>query len=424
MRKGLGVIRGSAYMLGGATLATALRYAFQIAVARWLGAADYGLISNVFSWVLTLVGFLSSGAAVTITRYVAQREAQGLNSKSVVRGGLIVEGALLGALLIVGLLFRSTLAEHLFNGSQFMLLVMIGTTIGQGALVVLHGVIKGFRRFRYNAVLLSALPAIRLGLAGLLVSVLTYGATGAAWAILLAPMPVLVLAIYWTWRVAKENPGQHAEPMPISALIAFALPATIMTGIERFMPRSGTMLLNLLSAENVDELVGLFTAALTLARAPEVLLEALSGPLLSNFSRADAMGNAALIKRYVTRTVQALALILVAYLVVMPLLGPRLIPFIYGKGFSFPRFDVFLLSLGTGFYFAAKLMSQIALVNKGAVHVARVWAIGTVVLVLLAIALPLPLLRRVEGGYILSNALVAGVLTYQALRKTKAPSRE
>ena len=421
MKKGLGVIKGSAYMLGGATLATALRYAFQIAVARWLGAADYGVVINLFSWVLTLVGFLSSGTAVTITRYVAQREARAQDSRSVLQGGLIVEGILLSALLIVSVVFRSVLAEHIFHGSQILLFIMIGAVIGQGSLVVLHGVIKGFRRFHYNAVLLSALPAIRLGIAGVLVAVLAYGSTGAALAILLAPMPVLILAIYWTWRVAKESPGQRAEPLPIGAFIAFALPATIMTGIERFMPRSGTILLNLFSAENMDELVGLFTAAITLVRAPEVLLEALSGPLLSNFSRADAIGDAALLKRYVTRTAEALVLILIAYMVAMPLLGPRLIPFIYGKGFSFPRFDVLLLSIGTGFYFAAKLMRQIVLVSKGAGYVARIWAYGTILLIVLTIVLPLPLLRRVEVSYILANGLVAGLLTSQALRTTRGP---
>ena len=424
VEKGLGVVKGSVYMLGGAMLATALRYAFQIAAARWLGSADYGVISNLFSWVLTLVGFLSSGTAVTITRRVAQREAQGKDSSSVLQGGLVVESVLLGIMLIAGIIFRSALAEHVFHGSRILLFIMIGAVIGQGSLVVLQGVIKGFRRFRYSAILTFALPAIRLGLAGVLVAVLAYGSSGAALAILLAPMPVLVLAIYWTWCAAKEDPGRRDEPMPVGTFIAFALPATIMTGIERFMPRSGTILLNLFSAENADEIVGLFTAAITLARAPEVLLEALSGPLLSNFSRADAMGDAALLKRYATRTAEAMALLPIVYVLAMPLLAPKLIPFIYGKEFSFPRFDVFLLSIGTGFYFAAKLMRQIVLVNRGAGYVARTWAYGTGLLIVLTIVLPLPLLRRVETSYILANGLVAGLLTYQVIRATRAPRRQ
>lgn len=408
-------------MLSGATMAAALRYAFQILTARWLGVAEYGVVSNLFAWVLTLVGFLSSGTAVAITRFVSQREAQGKDANSAIRGGLIMEGALFAGLVAVGYIFRTALADRVFEGDPFLLFVMIGAVIGQGMLVMLHGVLKGFRRFRFSAALLFVLPAIRLSLAGVLVAVLAYGATGAAISILVAPVPALILGIYWTWRAVREGGGGVSEPLSFQAFAAFALPATFVTGIERFMPRSGTMLINLLAGGNAAELVGLFTAALTLARAPELLLEALSGPLLSNFSRADALGDRALLRRYVLRTIQALAIVLVAYAIAMPIVGPRLIPIIYGKGFSFPQADLFLLSVGTGFYFSAKLVRQLVLVKRGAAYVARIWICGLVVLVATALLLPLTLLRRVETAYVLSNGLVAAILVLQAYQSAKQP---
>ena len=202
--------------------------------------------------------------------------------------------------------------------------------------------------------------------------------------------------------------------MPLHSFLAFALPATIISGIDAFLPRSGTILINLLAVEKADELVGLFTAAALLARLPELFVESISAPLLSNVSRADAMNNRPLVRQYTTRMTQAMVALALAYMLGISILGPRLVPLIYGKEFWFPRFDIFLLSVGTGFYILAKLYSQTAMVKKGAGYVAMIWAIATIALIAFSIGAPLPLLRRVEVSYIVANGFVAAVLAYQS----------
>jgi len=417
--QGQGMVKGSLYMLLGGVSATGLRYAFQILAARWLGAADFGVISNLFSWILTIVGLLSSGTSIAMVRYIAQRKARGWAAKPVIRSGAIVQGVLVAGLLALGALFGTFLADRLFEGSRFLLIILLGGIVGHGLKAFLLGVLRGFRQFRHVAVTISVMPAARLAFAALLGVALGYGVEGVAWAILLAPVSAIILAAYWSRRLVRGDTTAARVPLPLSEFISLALPATIMTGITRFLPRSGTILTNLLATENVDETVGLFTAALVLARLPELLIESLNGPLLSNFSRANANNDRALLRQYVTRSTQLIGGTLLLYMLGMAALGPRLIPLIYGKQFWFPRLDLVLLVIGTGFYTMAQIHSQIVLVKRGAAYVAWTWVFGAIVLVALAVVTPRPLFRRIETSYILANGLVAGILTYQSYRSIK-----
>ncbi len=416
MRQGQGLVRGSIYMLIGGGLATGLRYAFQILAARWMGAADFGVVSNLFSWNLIIVGLLSAGVSLAVVRYIAQREAQGRTAKPVVANGALMLGVLLAAFVLVSLLFAGFWSEQLFSGSRFLLFILVGSVVAQSEMLLFSGVLRGFRRFKYVAVVLNVMPAVRLALVGLLVGALGYGITGAGWAILIAPVASLVVAAYWSRPLLRRDQQREPAPMPLREFVAFALPATIMTGILRFLARSGTILVNLLATENVDEMVGLFTAALVLARLPELLVEALSGPLLSNFSRAEATHDRALLKSYVLRTTQLVGVVMLAYTLFLSLAGSRLIPIIYGKGFSFPTLDMMLLAVASGLFTMAEVHSQIVVVNKGAGYVARIWALIAVVLVALSVFLPLPLYRRVEVASLVSHGLAAALLAYQSFR--------
>jgi O-antigen/teichoic acid export membrane protein len=411
-------------MLVGSAVAALLRYAFQILVARWLGVADFGIISNLFSWILTLVGFGCAGGAIAFNRFIAQREAQQQETRSTIGTGLWIQGVVFAALALIGLLFRDPLANRIFGGNEHLLFIMIGTVISQGAVVLLRGILRGFRRFGYTGVLVAGVPALRLAFSALLGLALGLGLRGVTWAILLASVPMLLPGIYWTYKMARERKNERPAPaMSARHFLDLALPATIMSGIQRFVPRSGTILLNLLVAGQMDATVGLLTAALTLARIPELVLDAMGGPLLSNLSRLEARDDRATLATYVKRTNQGVLVVIIAYTLALPWFGPRLIPLIYGGDFSFARRDMFLVTLGTAFYLGAKLYSQIILVERGAHSVARTWGLATALLIVATILLPFPPLLRTELGYLLGNGLAFVILLYQATQMVKHAQR-
>lgn len=168
-------LSGSAVLLAGSGLATATNFAYNMAVARFLGPTGFGNVTAVYT-LLVLCSAVTLSFQIVTAKVVAQ-QGSSAEKISAYRGfsrSAWFSGALLALLCV---LFRNVIAEYLNLPSSF-LVVLLG--VGAAFYVPLgtrRGYLQGTLGFRYLAINLVLEALIRLG-GSLACIVLGYGVVG------------------------------------------------------------------------------------------------------------------------------------------------------------------------------------------------------------------------------------------------------
>jgi O-antigen/teichoic acid export membrane protein len=143
------LIKGSAIVMIGSLLGSALNYFFHFVVGRMLSPSDYGILMSLFS-ILYIVGVPGGILGTTATKFASQYKARG-DFKAVTAALFWVEKlvAILGvALLILAIVFRGWLAEFLRIPDPWLpavFFVFIGLSfLGSAPL----GFLRGLSRFK------------------------------------------------------------------------------------------------------------------------------------------------------------------------------------------------------------------------------------------------------------------------------------
>ena len=210
------ILSGSVVLLSGSGLVTALNFAYNIAVARFLGPKGFGNATAVYT-LLTLISALTLSFQIVSAKVVAQQTSPEQKSAAY-RGfhrGAWAAGILIALVLI---LFQQAISNYLnLSDPTLIALLAIGTAFyvplgsrrgyAQGA--------YGFRRLATNLVLEGA---VRLG-GSLLMIFLGYGVPGVI-AANSAAVAVAYIAI--TPRLAHRIPN----PVHLSRALRETLQAT------------------------------------------------------------------------------------------------------------------------------------------------------------------------------------------------------
>ncbi|QNI33195.1 oligosaccharide flippase family protein [Alloacidobacterium dinghuense] len=169
------ILSGSFVLLSGSGLATAINFAYNIAVARFLGPTGFGHATAVYT-LLTLISAVTLSFQIVSAKMVAQQsspEDKGAAYRDFHRGAWGC-GILAGLLL---LLFQSAIAEYLKLPSPFLVALL---AVGAAFYVPLgsrRGYIQGAYGFRRLATNLVLEGAVRLG-GSLLLIMLGLGVEG------------------------------------------------------------------------------------------------------------------------------------------------------------------------------------------------------------------------------------------------------
>ena len=155
------VLSGSAILLAGLSLATLINFAYNIAVARFLGPTAFGHTTAVYT-LLILISSVTLSFQILTAKIVAQQESQ--EAQAVAYNGFHWRGWAAGILVgLLLLIFRHTVTAYLNLPDPILIeLLAIGTTF-YVPLGARRGYIQGVCSFRHLAYNLVLEGLVRLG---------------------------------------------------------------------------------------------------------------------------------------------------------------------------------------------------------------------------------------------------------------------
>jgi O-antigen/teichoic acid export membrane protein len=368
-----------AWLLSGAMLAAGvLAYAFHILAAQTLSQSQYGQIAVLWAALFLTVVVLFRPLEQTTARAVADRLARGQEARSVLRSVALVYGCALGLVAVGAVAFWGELTDRFFDGNQFMTAMLVVGIAGYGIQYIGRGILGGLRRFRGLSAIhvtdgtirfLFALPL--LAVASPDVAAVALAAAGIGGAI-----PPL-------WRFRAEirhlSVGASDEHFHMRAALGFAAPAVVIAAADQLLV-NGAPLVVVGSGGSQKAAANVFAATM-LVRVPVFLFTGVAGSFLPNLTRLNAEDDH---HRFVATVIRVCVVFLgatVAIVVVAALLGPTVMPIVFGSDYHASAKDLALLGLAAGCYLAAATISQALLaLNRGS-NAAVAWAIGATLFV-------------------------------------------
>lgn len=374
------------YVAVGAVVAGIAGYLVILIAARVLGPADYVGFSVFWAALYVLIGVLF-GIQQEVTR--ALREELVRPSAATRRGPPLVVIALgLGAL--AGLLAAATTpvwGPAALGARWPVLAVMIGLAAVLAAVqFAVTGVLGALGEWRAFASVVSLEALLRLS-AFAIVAWLVGGVEAMAWA------TVVVFAASWIWAaIPGRARSRLAAPLGASlpsALSRFAQ-AMVAAGASGILINGFPALLTALSPGVDAARLGVIILLVTLTRAPLLVpLVAFSGVLVAHFvDRRGARG--VLVRPLAAVTAASLVLSVVAALV-----GPPLLPLVFGPDYLTDALTVGLLTFACGGLAAITVTGAAALAaDRHAAYVAG-WLLAVVGAVAALVFVPLEIEWRV-----------------------------
>jgi O-antigen/teichoic acid export membrane protein len=174
---------------------------------------------------------------------------------------------------------------------------------------------------------------------------------------------------FWSkdnWLASARPIAVMAAPMGVHAL-ALLLTSSLDLWILQIM-LAGTQ----------EDMVGLYLAALNIARVPGFALSAVAAVLLPSVSQANALNDRASVERYIN---QALRFFLITYLpilIVLAALAEEVMPLVYGSEFAGGGMLLPILVIAHGFWALHAILSSVLIALGRVGEIALVSAVAIV----------------------------------------------
>jgi O-antigen/teichoic acid export membrane protein len=433
-KTGWGIKSGTVYMAFSYSLSTVLVLGFQVIAVRILKPEQYGLVSVLYSSVVFLSLFLGQTFELTLSRYVSEYEAKGLDCFSLIKQALFWQACALVCFLGISILLRDEIIKRLFPEMPLFFYVLIACGVCYSFEVGIRGVMRGLREFGYYGTVTITINLFRIVFLLLLVGVMQKGLLGAGLSILLASIANVSISFFWYLRAWDRLKGKSAgvQGMTLWRLLQFVAPTMAMFGCGTYFYNTGPMFIKLLGGQSANELAGLFLIAVMISRLPLQLSEALSTNLLPNMSRLSAQDDWRSMKHYITKSYQLFVPLSLAAIVGVYLFGPYILRLLHPE-FSYSRLGLTLLMSGTAVIMLVAAYNQFLLARSKMTSVVIGWLVGCGVLTAIILTLPGDILFRLEIGYLVAAIAIwirlaisanRSLREMQAVEKHKLPSRQ
>jgi O-antigen/teichoic acid export membrane protein len=303
--------------------------ATNLVLARVLGPNGAGLYYLAFAIVTGTAVLSRAGLDVAAVRLVAVASA---NYRPPYIAGLqrAITRFLLGtsaATTVCLLIFAPFIAEDLFGEAQLtpVLRVMAAGTAAFAVLVLCVALYRGLRRPIAATILETAAPA-GLSLFLLLALAPSFGARGAALALVLSW--VSVAAAGWIMFVRRMATSDY-EKVKVRSLLSVSLPLLWTSGMNLVLAYGDVLMLGALSS---PDQVGVYSIALRVAIATNVIAAAVTGVASPQFAQLWAAGQKTELKRLACASTAVMTLASLP-LLVFAMAQPARVMSLFGEDF-------------------------------------------------------------------------------------------
>ncbi len=380
-----GVRKGTIFNILGQYGAAFFVFLFQVIAARFLGPSKFGLLSLLYSLIMTFKIVLSSGVRDTLMKnipyYRTSKDSGDL--RTVYSKATLVFSIFAGIFLLITILFSSKIAFNFFDANLILLFEFIlGVLLFSGFRFFLS-IVEGHREFHIVSLFLIIQRFfIFIGIVvGLLLekSVVSAGA-----GIALSPViPTVILMILIGKRNWFSLKGNHK---PVKGIELFIIELSFLNFFSLFLLRLGPMMIKLIGGAHANYYNGLYTAVFMPLNFMRSALIALSISLFPNISRAFGENNKEQIERYIKKSTIIVLSVITSVSLIFFLWGPGIVQLVMGNSYIVQRLDCLLISLMVGFYMFARLINRI-LVAGGKYRVSLFSIIGSLFVAIIAVVL-------------------------------------
>jgi O-antigen/teichoic acid export membrane protein len=393
-----------------------LAYAFNVLAARALGPELYGPIAVLWAAVFLTAVVLFRPLEQTLSRSIAERTAQEVDARPVVRSVVRLAVVISGLALTACIVAWEPITDGLFAGQPLLTAALAVAIVGYCLSYLVRGLVGGVRWFGgYGILLLAdggvrvviALPLIALASPELAAAAIAAAAIGGA----IAPLLVRRRGV----RRSLQQPRQ--APFAMREALGFAVPATAIAASEQVLVSGGPLLVMLAGGPDAAAAAGVVFAATMLVRAPVFLFQGVSAALLPSLTRLDALGDRLRFRHAVVRTVLVLAVFSGLLVAGALAVGPQAMDMLYGSGFEATRLDLAILCTGIGCYLLAATLSQAVLARGQARWAGSIWAVAAVAFVAIELTVSGAALHRVSVAFALASALMAALFVALITRR-------
>ena len=400
--------RGARVLSIGIATTGLVTFAFFAVASHVLDEVDYKGISLLWSVLFIVTSVIYRPIEQLLSRSIAERRALG-HAEHSLRVPLLLQGCFAVAFLVAALAFRGPLVDDVFDGSETLYWVLVGSVLAYAASYFARGWLAGNQQFALYG-LLVLFESLSRFLFPLAVAIgILEGQSAVAFGILAAPFASLLVV---PWALRRRTRGAEPAAADRSSLRAgggFALAVFAVMLAEQTIINAPVLLADATATDAA--LAGFVFNVLLIARAPLQLFQAIQTSLLPHLAGLNATSDRGEFERAIRVTVLAIAGFAGAVALGLLVLGPWAMDLLFGGGFDYGRVGLAIVALGMGAHLAAGTLNQAALARGRQKQAAAAWVAAAVVLVAwIAVPVVDDVLLRVEVGYLAATALLCAAL--------------
>ena len=403
-----GYARGARILSIGIATTGLVTFAFFAVASHVLSEVDYTGISLLWAVVFVVVSVIYRPIEQLLSRSISERRALG-HAEHSLRVPLLIQGAFALTFLVVALALRDWLTDDLFDGSETLYWVLVGSVLAYAASYFARGWLAGNQRFGLygGLVLLESCGRFLFPLAVALG--ILHGQSAVAMGILAAPLISLAVVPWALSRRTRDEDTVPGEGPSLRQGGGFAVAVFLVMLAEQTIMNAPVLITDA-TAENAA-LAGFVFNVLLIARAPLQLFQAIQTSLLPHLSSLNATADGDEFDRAIRTTILAIAGFAGAVALGLLVLGPGAMDLLFGGDFDYGRVGLAVVAVGMGCHLAAGTLNQAALARGRQRQAAAAWAGAAIALVVwLVVPVVDDELLRVEVGYLGSTALLCAAL--------------
>lgn len=388
-------------------------YLFLVLAARRLDPGAYSALAAF--WALANfygIGFLYPVEQET-TRAISHAGSQGIGPGPIIAWAARTAAVFALILSGVSLAVSPVLVPRIFNGSWGMLVALSLSCFGFAALYLTTGTSAGLVRFR-NYASAMAMLGVALGL-GAAWAFATSVEAAPVWALLLGCSQLIAAGITFP----RKGIVRRSRPPATSRHLLRGLLQLVSASVAaQFLANAGPVFVAFLADDAERAAAGSFLSGLVLARVPLYLYTAVQATLLPRLTTLATQRRHHHFRTTFLKLLAGVGVLCGIMVAGATLLGPALLPVLFGEGFELSPGVFLYLAGGASGYIIAATAAQALLALRLHSRIVAGWVIGCVVMVVVMVP-PAPVIDRVGRGYCIGLAAAAAsmvVLVLRALR--------